>query len=217
MLARRRRPRIPIWWVEFGLSIQGGSCRCATTRRRTGRSPLRVGCRQPGWSPDPSWPPPPPGWRLWVDDDAPSPQGAKAALSRLERTGDDVEYFGDDRAWSEDSGQTPADDQLNAAVPALPPRPTEVAPEDLSVHHLGHYATIRWDEQKYVIGKIVAVSADSAAINVAARRSRHARFLSARPGGRRPRQTHFSTCGFETALAGKVTIRHPKPRCAQNG
>jgi hypothetical protein len=121
----------------------------------------------PGWSPDPSWPPPPPGWRLWVEEDDASPHGTKSPLSRLERTGDDVEYFGDDRAWSEDSGQAPADDQLDAAVPALPPRPTEVAPEDLSVHHLGHYATIRWDdEQKYVIGKIVAVSGDSAAISV---------------------------------------------------
>jgi hypothetical protein len=51
-------------------------------------------------------------------------------------------------------------------VSALPPRPTQVAPEDLSVHHLGHYATIRWDEQEYVIGKIVAVTGDSAAISV---------------------------------------------------
>ena len=113
---------------------------------------------QRGWSPDPSWPPPPAGWRVWVEDDAPNPQGAKSALSRLDRTGDDVEYFGDDRAWSEDSGQAPA--ELNPAVSALPPRPTEVASEDLSVHHLGHYATIRWDEQKYVIGKIVAASGE---------------------------------------------------------
>jgi hypothetical protein len=118
----------------------------------------------PGWSPDPSWPPPPPGWRLWVEEDAPSSQGAKSALSRLDRTGDDVEYFGDDRAWSEDSGQTPA--APNPAVSALPPRPTEVAPQDLSAHHLGHYATVRWDEQKYIIGKIVAVFVDSAAISV---------------------------------------------------
>jgi hypothetical protein len=118
----------------------------------------------PGWSPDPSWPPPPPGWRLWFEEDAPSSRGAKSALSRLDRTGDDVEYFGDDRAWSEDSGQAPA--ELNPAVSALPPRPTEVAPGDLSVHHLGHHATIRWDEQKYVIGKIVAVSGDSVGISV---------------------------------------------------
>jgi hypothetical protein len=114
----------------------------------------------PGWSPDPAWPAPPAGWRLWVEE------GTNAALSRLERTGDDVEYFGDDRAWSEDSGRSPAVDQPDAAAPALPPRPTELAPEDLSVHHLGHHASIRWDEQNYVIGTVVAVSADSAAINV---------------------------------------------------
>ena len=121
----------------------------------------------PGWSPDPAWPPAPSGWRLWVEDDAPSPGETKAALGRLDRTGDDVEYFGDDRAWSEDSGRSPAVDQLNPAVPALPARPTQVAPEDLSVHHLGQCATIRWDdEQRYVLGTIVAVSADSAAISV---------------------------------------------------
>jgi hypothetical protein len=121
----------------------------------------------PGWSPDPSWPPPPSGWRLWVEDDAPDPRKAKQALSRLDRTGDDVQYFGDDRAWSDDSGQPPADEQLNDASPAIPERPTEVAPEDLSVHHLGRYATIKWDDDKrYVIGKIVAVSGDSATIAV---------------------------------------------------
>ncbi len=121
----------------------------------------------PGWSPDPAWPPPPPGWRLWVEEDAPDPQEEKSALSRLERTGDDVEYFGDDRAWSEDSGRAPAETELNAAAPALAPQPTQVAPEDLSVQHLGHYATITWDdEQKFVIGKIVAVSGDSVAISV---------------------------------------------------
>jgi hypothetical protein len=119
------------------------------------------------WSPDPSWPPPPPGWRLWVEEDDPSPQAKNAALSRLERTGDDVEYFGDDRAWSEDSGRSPAVDQLSGAAPALPPQPTEVAPEDLAAHHLGRYATVRWnDEHQFVIGKIVAVSGDSAAIRV---------------------------------------------------
>jgi hypothetical protein len=120
----------------------------------------------PGWSPDPSWPPPPPGWRLWVEDDGPDSQ-RKSALSRLDRTGDDVEYFGDDRAWSDDSGAPPVRDQLDDAAPALPERPTEIAPEDLSVHHLGRYATIKWDrEKKTVIGKIVAVSADPAAISV---------------------------------------------------
>ena len=122
----------------------------------------------PDWSPDPSWPPPPPGWRLWIEEEASSAQRTKSALGRLGHTGDDVQYFGDDRAWSEDSGPAPTAYQLNAPVPApLPARPTQVAPADLSVHHLGRYATIKWDdEHKYVIGKIVAVSADSAAVSV---------------------------------------------------
>ncbi len=143
----------------------------------------------PGWSPDPSWPPPPTGWRLWVEEDAPGAHGTKAALSRLERTGDDVEYFGDDRAWSEDSGRSPAVDQLDTSATASPPRPTELAPEDLSVHHLGHHASIRWDEQKYVIGTVVAVAAGFDGDQRDNRRSRNASLLSARPGGRRPCQT----------------------------
>jgi hypothetical protein len=121
----------------------------------------------PGWSPDPSWPPPPPGWPLWLDEDAASAERKKSALGQLKSTGDDSEYFGEDRAWSEDSGPPPADDQVNAAMPALPSQPTEVAPNDLSVQHLGRYATIKWDdEHKYDIGKIVAVSGDSAEVRV---------------------------------------------------
>ena len=121
----------------------------------------------PDWSPDPSWPPPPPGWRLWLDEDTPSAQRKKSALGQLKSAGDDNEYFGEDRAWSEDSGPAPADDQLNAAVHAPPSQATEVAPNDLSVHHLGRYATIKWDDDhKYDIGKIVAVSADSAEVSV---------------------------------------------------
>jgi hypothetical protein len=120
----------------------------------------------PDWSPDPSWPPPPPGWKLWVED-APVPQRTKSVLHRLKGTGDDVEYFGDDRAWSDASEQVPPDEQLDTGSPPPPPRPTEVAPEDLSAHHLGHRATIRWDdEHRYDIGRIVAVSADSAEISV---------------------------------------------------
>ncbi len=117
------------------------------------------------WSPDPSWPPPPPGWQLWVEDDDAGAQRAKSTLKRVERTGDDVEYFGDDRAWSEDSG--PAPTQLDTEVPAQHAQPTEIAPGDLSVQHLGRYATIRWDDDnKYDIGKIVAISADSEEISV---------------------------------------------------
>jgi hypothetical protein len=116
------------------------------------------------WSPDPAWPPPPPGWRLWVEEDAPD---AKSALGGLKQAGDDGEYFGDENAWSEDSGPAPAGDELDAAVSALPPQPTEVAPEDLAVQHLGQYATVKWDDEKqYAIGTIVAVSADAEAVRL---------------------------------------------------
>lgn len=120
-----------------------------------------------GWSPDPSWPPPPPGWKLWVEDDAPGVKRAKSALNRLDRTGDDVEYFGDDRAWSEDSGQAPPHDQLSTGAPTSAAQRTEVAPEDLSVQHLGRHAAIRYDdEHRYDVGTIIAVSADAATISV---------------------------------------------------
>lgn len=33
---------------------------------------------EPGWQPDPSWPPPPPGWQLWVDDGQPAASGGPA-------------------------------------------------------------------------------------------------------------------------------------------
>jgi hypothetical protein len=119
------------------------------------------------WSPDPSWPPPPPGWRLWIDDDGPSAQRKKSALGHLKSAGDDGEYFGGEFAWAEDSGPAPTDDDLHAASPTSPPQRTEVEPKDLSVEHLGKYATIKWDdEHKYDIGKIVAVSADSAEVRV---------------------------------------------------
>lgn len=122
----------------------------------------------PGWSPDPSWPAPPPGWKFWVED-AQVVERTTFALGRLERTGDDVEYFGDDRAWSADSGKLPLGEQLNPGPPVSPPsQPTEVAPGDLSVQHLGRPAAIRWDddEHRYDIGTIVAVTADSSAISV---------------------------------------------------
>ncbi|HXS87063.1 MAG TPA: hypothetical protein VN741_15680 [Mycobacterium sp.] len=113
----------------------------------------------PDWSPDPSWPPPPQGWRLWIEDDVP-------ALGRLKHDGDDGEYFGDENAWADDAGPAPVDGELDAAVSALP-HPTEVAPEDVAVQHLGQYATVKWDdERQYAIGTILAVSADADAVRL---------------------------------------------------
>ncbi|MGA8332695.1 MAG: hypothetical protein WB777_25945 [Mycobacterium sp.] len=119
----------------------------------------------PDWSPDPSWPPPPPGWKLWLDDETPDENSpAKSELGRLKQAGDDGEYFGDEFAWADDSGPAPADEELDGAAPA---ESTEVAPEDLSAHHLGRNATIKWeDDRTYDIGKIIAIAADAAAINV---------------------------------------------------
>lgn len=119
------------------------------------------------WSPDPSWPPPPPGWKLWVED-APAEQKKNPVPHRFEGSGDDVEYFGDDRAWSDASEQAPPHGQMDAGSPPSPSsQPTQVAPEDLSVHHLGRPAAIKWDdEHRYDIGTIVAITADSAAISV---------------------------------------------------
>jgi hypothetical protein len=116
------------------------------------------------WSPDPAWPPPPPGWRLWVEEEDPD---AKSALGELKQAGDDSEYFGDENAWADDSGPAAAGNELDAVVSALPPQPTEVAPEDLAVQHLGQYATVKWDNQlQYAIGTIVAVSADAEAVRL---------------------------------------------------
>lgn len=118
------------------------------------------------WSPDPTWPPPPPGWQLWVDD-ASAPGKSTSALSRLENASDDGEYFGDDRAWSEDSGRLPARGQLNTDAPDAAPSPTEVAAEDLTAQHVGRRVTVKWDEEhRYDIGTIVAVSSDATAISV---------------------------------------------------
>jgi len=119
------------------------------------------------WSPDPSWPPPPAGWQLWVDD-APVSGKSSSALSRLESaSSDDHEYFGDDRAWSEDSGRLPARGQFNADDADAAPSSTEVAAEDLTAQHLGRRVTVKWDdEHRYDIGTIVAVASDATAINV---------------------------------------------------
>jgi hypothetical protein len=119
------------------------------------------------WSPDPSWPPPPAGWRLWIDDAAPDERPDDSALGRLKQAGDDGEYFGDEMAWADDSGPAPADGELDALEAEPPPDSTQVAPEDLSVDHLGHKATIKGDDERtYDIGKIIAIAADAAAINV---------------------------------------------------
>jgi hypothetical protein len=123
----------------------------------------------PGWSPDPSWPPPPSDWKFWVED-APVSQVTQSVQHRILRSREDVEYFGDDRAWSADSERATSHEsheQLNPRARASLSQPTEFAPEDLSAHQLGLRATIRWEsEHRYDIGTIVAISADSAAISV---------------------------------------------------
>ncbi|MBY0442305.1 MAG: hypothetical protein K2Q25_09255 [Mycobacteriaceae bacterium] len=118
----------------------------------------------PEWSPDPSWPPPPPGWKFWIEDTSTAVKDT-FALGRLGRTTDDVEYFGDDRAWSADSGKLQLDAQLSATE--TPAAPIEVAAEDLCAQHLGCSAIIRWnDEHTYDIGTIAAISADASTISV---------------------------------------------------
>jgi hypothetical protein len=103
---------------------------------------------------------------MWVDD-ASATSNSKSALSRLESVSDDGEYFGDDRAWSEDSGRLPARGQSNADAPDAAPSLTEVAAEDLTARHVGRRATVKWDEEhRYDIGTIVAVSSDATVISV---------------------------------------------------
>jgi hypothetical protein len=104
---------------------------------------------------------------LWVDD-ASTRDNSKSALSRLESVSDDSEYFGDDRAWSEDSGRLPARGQLNAdAADAAPSPPAEVAAEDLTAQHVGRRVTVKWEEEhRYDIGTLVAVSSDATAVSV---------------------------------------------------
>ncbi|MEZ0364574.1 hypothetical protein ACAG26_12845 [Mycobacterium sp. pUA109] len=120
----------------------------------------------PGWTPDPAWPPSPPGWEFWVDDGVAAPE-KKSDLSRLRHSSDDAEYFGDDRAWSADAEPAPPQVHPSAEPAALPPQSAEVEPKDLSAHHIGRTAIIRWDdEQHYNIGTIVAITADSTAVKV---------------------------------------------------
>ena len=77
----------------------------------------------------------------------------------------------------------------------LPPDPTEVAPEDLAVQHLGQYATVKWDDDRqYAIGTIVAVSADADSDLAHARRHRRADRLSAGDAG----QPDACWSGFKT-------------------
>ena len=52
-------------------------------------------------------------------------------------------------------------------MPAATPQPTEIEPEDIAAHHLGRFATIKWDDDlTYHIGKIVAVTSDTAAVSL---------------------------------------------------
>ena len=119
-----------------------------------------------GWTPDAAWPPPPEGWELFVEEPV-APD--VAAVSRPRTVGDEGEYFGSDRAWS-DTGAEPANiapEDAEASEASNLHASVEVAPDQLSVEHLGRPAMIRWEgDQRYEIGTIVGVSADAAGINV---------------------------------------------------
>ncbi len=119
------------------------------------------------WSPDPAWPPPPPGWRLWVEEEAP---GAQPTSRRWDDSGTPA-TTANISGTTAPGPRTPGLRLLTTSwMPRcrqLPPQPTEVAPEDLAVQHLGQYATVKWDDdQQYAIGTIVAVSADAAAVRL---------------------------------------------------
>ena len=128
------------------------------------------------WSPDPSWPPPPAGWQLWVEDSASQP-GHESSHRAAEEDPEDIrspeegQYFGDDRAWSDAPETAGAPSGLEtpsaAESPSSPLQLIEIAPEDLAIDHLGLRAHVKWqDERRYEIGTILAVSADAIAINV---------------------------------------------------
>src|SRR6516165_12599321 len=52
----------------------------------------------PHWQPDPSWPPAPPGWQLWVDENAPDPATISA------RPGEFGSSAADPPPWAGDFG-----------------------------------------------------------------------------------------------------------------
>ena len=115
----------------------------------------------PGWSPDASWPPLPEGWELFVADD--SVAFSAEVVNRPQSVGDESEYFGSERAWSDVSAEA----TKSAPETPVTTAPVEVSPGQLTVQHLGRAAMIRWaDDRRYEIGTIVGVSADVAGISL---------------------------------------------------
>ena len=122
----------------------------------------------PDWQPDPSWPAPPPDWKFWVDD-GPAADERSGSPVRPSSVGEEGQYFGTDRAWSDGASLDPAAGLAQRPSPpdALTPAPVELAPDQLASHHLGLRAMVRWeDERRYEIGAIGGLSADATEVRV---------------------------------------------------
>ena len=107
-----------------------------------------------------------------ADDATNSPDGSSTGIASAELAADlanEGEYFGGERAWID-----VAPDHANPKDPGQffegrnpSPQRTEIRPDEISTVHLGRHAEIHWDDpQRYELGTIAAVSADSAAVHV---------------------------------------------------
>ena len=152
-----------------------------------------------GWTPDAAWPPPPEGVGALRRGTGRARRGSRQSAPHRRRRGRVLRV-------RTAPGPTPAP-SLRTSRPKMQrhrrhricmPR-SRVAPDQLSVEHLGRPAMIRWEgDQRYEIGTIVGVSADAAGINV--------RLDGVGPAFRFPRQqTHGA---LDESAAVRVALAH---------